>query len=129
MVFVVILQAGKTLKVGKFDHFQMPFLPQVRVYTCTHVGYVSLMSHFCYNACVDVHCPFMISHLELEPRLNPDGTPAGVKLNRYAQYVKEHYAEVKQRTPLGGHKAVMQKLREQYYSSKRIPALGSFPKE
>lgn len=46
-----------------------------------------------------------------------------VKLNRYAQFVKEHYAEVKHQTPQGGHKAVMQKLRENYYSSSKTPTL------
>lgn len=64
-----------------------------------------------------------LSQLELEPRLNPDGTPMSVKLNRYAQFVKEHYAEVKHQTPQGGHKAVMQKLRENYYSSSKTPTL------
>ena len=64
-----------------------------------------------------IQCIFTCSRLELEPRLNADGTPASVKLNRYAQFVKEHYAEVKQKTPQGGHKAVMQRLRDQYYSS------------
>ena len=66
-------------------------------------------------------CPF--SWLELEPRLNSDGTPAAVKLNRYAQYVKEHYATVKLQTPQGGHRAVMKKLREDYYSSRETPLL------
>ena len=66
-------------------------------------------------------CPF--SHLELEPRLKSDGTPAAVKLNRYAQYVKQHYAAVKLKTPNGGHKAVMERLREDYYSSRETPVL------
>ena len=65
----------------------------------------------------------LFSHLELQPKLNPDGTPAAVKLNRYAQYVKEHYAAVKLHTPQGGHKAVMKKLREDYYSSRETPVL------
>ena len=59
----------------------------------------------------------------LEPKLNADGTPASVKLNSYAQYVKENYAEVRVQTPAGGHKAVMEKLRERYHSSRSKPPI------
>lgn len=60
------------------------------------------------------------SRLELQPKLNADGTPAKVHLNPYAQYVKDHYADVKLHTPHGGHKEVMKRLREQYYSSRAL---------
>ena len=53
--------------------------------------------------------------------LKLDGPPPS-KINRYAQFVKDHYSEVKLRTP-GGHRAVMEKLREQYYSTCPHPQL------
>ena len=57
------------------------------------------------------------STLELE------GTGSTRKLNRFAQFVQDNYADVKLLTPAGGHKVVMEKLKEQYYRSK-APALN-----
>ena len=50
-------------------------------------------------------------------RLDETSATAGKKLNRFALFVKENYSDVKLQTPVGGHKVVMEKLREQYYKS------------
>ena len=69
------------------------------------------------------------SKLELLPRLKVDGTPATErKLNRYAQFVKDHYSEVKSGSPWRSHKEVMERLKEIYHQNSQQTApviLGS----
>lgn len=56
------------------------------------------------------------STLELLPKLKVDGTPAVErKLNRYAQFVKDHYSEVKSGSPWRNHKEIMDKLKDLYH--------------
>lgn len=58
---------------------------------------------------------FSPSHLELQPKLKADGTPLKqTPLNRYAQFVKDHYAETRQQLSHGGHREVMRILQQRY---------------
>lgn len=58
----------------------------------------------------------LLSTLELLPKLKVDGTPAAErKLNRYAQFVKDHYSEVKSGSPWQSHKEIMDRLKEMYH--------------
>ena len=62
-----------------------------------------------------------LSTLELLPKLKVDGTPAAErKLNRYAQFVKDHYGEVKSGSPWRNHKEIMDKIKDLYHQK---PAL------
>ena len=58
------------------------------------------------------------STLELLPRLKVDGTPAPErKLNRYAQFVKDHYGEVKSGSPWRSHREIMERLQQIYHQN------------
>ena len=55
--------------------------------------------------------------LQLEPKLNLDGTPASArKLTRYAKFIQDNYTDMKKAMPLGSHKEVMEALRGKYYA-------------
>ena len=75
------------------------------------------------NDCVTLH---LLSFLELLPQLKADGTPAVVRVNKYAQFVKENYAAVKSQSPWRRHKEVMEKLSERYAVTKGQMLNGSF---
>ncbi|CAI8055512.1 Acidic repeat-containing protein [Geodia barretti] len=79
-------------------------------YHCTRCDY-KLGRHSKSVNLTDARCPYCLSSLRL------DGPAGPAKINRYAQFVKDHYSEVKLRTPVGGHKAIMEKIREQYHNS------------
>jgi DNA-directed RNA polymerase subunit RPC12/RpoP len=79
-------------------------------YHCTRCDY-KLGRHSKSVNLTDARCPYCLSSLRL------DGPAVPARINRYAQFVKDHYSEVKLRTPVGGHKAIMEKIREEYHKS------------
>ena len=57
------------------------------------------------------------SVLQLEPKLNADGTPASTrKLTRYAQFIQDNYTDTKKALPQMSHKEIMEALREKYHT-------------
>lgn len=57
--------------------------------------------------------------------MKPDGTPmVERKANKYAQFVKDHYSDVKRGSPWRSHKQVMEKLRDMYYSKHNSAEVG-----
>lgn len=57
------------------------------------------------------------STLQLEPKLNVDGTPASArKLTRYAQFIQDNYSSTRKALPLMSHKEIMEVLRGKYHA-------------
>lgn len=94
------------------------------MYKCTRCDF----RHGRHSKSVDLEhkrCPRCMSTLQLEPKLNVDGTPASSrKLTRYAQFIQDNYSDVKKALPLMTHKEIMEVLREKYHAQQAEVSQG-----